>query len=580
MIHNTPDTVRSLWVSILMAIRAGAAAQGYGCTLGRVLRIRPNFGDMGILGLLCLGILGITIHFVAALSTAVGTVVLVIGLLLAVAQWREIKAASALRPWAVAGIFLVMLLHAQALPQFQSDMAGYHLQSLRWDREFAIIPGLGNLHGRLAFNSVVILIAALTDDAGTRWIVNLLIGTFFWISVFSRLQSLRSFQAGQATKPRRQVEYWFLTLVLAATAVVPRLWGETWAMNADIVAAYLVMYWVVLVLGYERSDRPTTVVLLILSSSLAMTAKISTAPLIAFTVVFVGMRFEAYGAYLRRASVVAGLLLIAWLSRSMLLSGCALYPVRQTCAFTLPWAESPDMVYDESISIRSWARLEWEGHFTRALGNWNWVGPWIKANRRQPLVELLLLGATLGLVALLFRRSVRQGISGDVGLTCIALAGSLLFWFVAAPDVRFGAGFLFSAAVLGMSIACAAWLKNPRLYSHVSTMLSVLLAIGGLIAVRTLLVRPDYNRFRIPEAAVYQVRIADRQSVWVPVTGSSCWDHSLPCTPYVDPVGIAKVRTSATSPYWGAAAAPPPGWKAQRSVNPYPEERHSEERSR
>lgn len=226
MIHNTPDTVRSLWVSILLAIRAGAATQGYGCTLGRLLRIRPNFGDMGVLGLFCLGILGLTIHFVAALSPTVETVVLLIGLLLAGVQWREIKASSALRPWTVAGIFLVMLLHAQALPQSQSDMAGYHLQSLRWDREFAIIPGLGNLHGRLAFNSVVILIAALADDAGTRWIVNLLIGTFFWISAFSRLQSLRSFQAGQPTEPHRRIEYWFLTLVLAATAVLPRLWGK------------------------------------------------------------------------------------------------------------------------------------------------------------------------------------------------------------------------------------------------------------------------------------------------------------------------------------------------------------------
>jgi hypothetical protein len=576
--YNTADTIIKLGTSVSLAIGGGTAALGYGFMFGRFLRIRPNLGDVGILGLFCFGILGATIHLATALSTTVEAIVLSIGLLLAGMQWREI-AGTASNWWAVAGICVVTLLHAQSLPQSQSDMAGYHLQTLRWYREFSITPGLGNLHGRLAFNSIVTLIAALTDNAGTRWITNVLFAAFFWIAVFSRFQTVQTFQAVQSAEPRRRIEYWFLTLALGTTAVLPRLLGETWALNADIVAAYLIMYWVVLALGYERSDRRTTTALLILSASLAMTAKISAAPLVLFTIVFVVRHFDVWGTYARHASGVAALLLITWMGRGILLSGCALYPVRQTCVFSLPWAESPEMVYDEYIAIRSWARIEGEGHFTKALRDWNWVGPWLQTNWRQPLFVLLLLGGGFGLAALL-SHSARKALSGDVGLICVGLTGCLIFWFVSAPDVRFAAGFLFSAAALGISVAGTAWLRNPRLDSIFAAAPITLLTIGGLLSLRTILVRPDYNIFKIPEVAVYRVDMAGGRGVWVPSTGSSCWDHPLPCTPYVNPGAIAKVRTRAVRVYRNAGAVPPLGWTAPSSVNPYPEERHSEDGSK
>src|SRR5581483_109340 len=43
------------------------------------------------------------------------------------------------------------------------DTGLYHLQVLRWYREYAIVPGLGNLHARLAFDNSTFLYAALLD---------------------------------------------------------------------------------------------------------------------------------------------------------------------------------------------------------------------------------------------------------------------------------------------------------------------------------------------------------------------------------------------------------------------------------
>ena len=44
------------------------------------------------------------------------------------------------------------------------DHGLYHMQTVRWIHDFAIVPGLGNLHHRLAFNNASFLYAALLDS--------------------------------------------------------------------------------------------------------------------------------------------------------------------------------------------------------------------------------------------------------------------------------------------------------------------------------------------------------------------------------------------------------------------------------
>lgn len=68
------------------------------------------------------------------------------------------------------GIFLIILLvaglwlsnRAVCLDRMY-DTGLYHLSSVHWTTAFPIVPGLGNLHGRLAFNNSYFLYAALLE---------------------------------------------------------------------------------------------------------------------------------------------------------------------------------------------------------------------------------------------------------------------------------------------------------------------------------------------------------------------------------------------------------------------------------
>jgi hypothetical protein len=58
-------------------------------------------------------------------------------------------------------IYFVLILFAAQLHPTVSDTGLYHAQNIKWITNFKIVPGLGNLHGRFAFNNQSFLLEAL-----------------------------------------------------------------------------------------------------------------------------------------------------------------------------------------------------------------------------------------------------------------------------------------------------------------------------------------------------------------------------------------------------------------------------------
>ena len=71
------------------------------------------------------------------------------------------------------------------------DTGLYHAQAVRWINEYGVVPGLGNLHFRLAFNSAWLVFSSFFDllafDGKAYHLVNLII---FTIGVMTCLKGL------------------------------------------------------------------------------------------------------------------------------------------------------------------------------------------------------------------------------------------------------------------------------------------------------------------------------------------------------------------------------------------------------
>ena len=125
-----------------------------------------------------------------------------------------------------------MLLHFQVSEI--GDRSLYHLQTFKWNREFPVTAGLGNLYGPLAHNSILFLIAPLTDRIEIGWISNLLAVTFVMLSLWSRLRR------DHGSDHRGSMQYWFIALVVSIFVLRPGWLNWLFILNADAVATVLI----------------------------------------------------------------------------------------------------------------------------------------------------------------------------------------------------------------------------------------------------------------------------------------------------------------------------------------------------
>jgi hypothetical protein len=537
--------------TFMLLLCAAIAAVGYGSGLSAILRIEANPGDRGILGLFIFGLLGCLLNFVIPLTPTVHVLILAGGVAIAViGRTRPRNPGAAV--WAAAAIISIYVLsHRQS--DINYDFTVYYLQTMRWITEHRIVPGLGNLHGRLAFNSMIFPIAGVADRTGVGWISNLLVVLFVLISIFTRLRNA-------ATEGRRSgIEFWVLVLAVL-TLASENHYISSWygVLNADSFAAVLIVYWTCVALGLSLSRNPgTDLAMLVLSAALAVVVKLSAAPLMLPTIALAWIHrkhLPAPSAW--RVAAAAGSVFVLWMLRSIALSGCALYTVYRTCISALPWAMSEHQVSAESISIRSWARHPWELDFAQVVKDWAWVPRWFSGARHNHAIILLFIFVPLGLIAALIRRNFHGKPAQSLFVIAGGLVGCLLFWFVSAPDTRFGEGFILAAALVGGSVAFAACFDQPRIAVYMPAVLiagMALASIDGLWRVKS-----DYF-YENPEAATYQLR-SDKIRIFVPKIRDQCWDHELPCTPYFDQTALTRIRWPANWP------APPPGWTPDDAI--------------
>lgn len=531
--------------TFLFVMSAAIAVAGWGSGLSAILRIESNFGDRGILGLLCVGIFGCLINFLFPLTPLDQLFILGGGVVLAVIYRTDIIG-SKQQLFIVLVVFFFALSHRQSSTNYDTGL--YHLQSLRWITEYQIVPGLGGLHGRLAFNSMIFPIAGIVDRAGVGWISN------FLVIFFALTSMLMRFWVAASRSTRSRIEFWFLLfaiLVISENSFFVR--DLHWVLNSDSIIVVLILYWTAAALRLATSAHPATdISLIVLSGVLATTVKLSVAPLLLPAVVLAWIhRKDIEATSVWRVSTVAGIAFMVWMLRSFTLSGCAVYPVASTCIFELPWAQLESYVRGEAMSIRSWARKPWDYDFARVLKDMAWLPSWIGAVRQDPAIILLLVFAPLGSVAGLLRRKVDERPWRGLHIIASGLIVCLIFWFWSAPDPRFGRGFIVAFALLGASVVFSLLPDRPQFSRYVP---ALVLAGLFLVSFRGLRLQASDYFYTIPKVTAYEVKGLGGRQLFVPKGSDQCWDHKLPCTPYVGYAPLEKIQWPAN---WPAA---PPGW--------------------
>ncbi|MEX0325789.1 MAG: hypothetical protein AB3N33_06850 [Puniceicoccaceae bacterium] len=536
---------------------------------GGLRRIHPSFESPGLPWLIWLGWavwLGLlqTVHLFLPLTAAVVIPFLLVGLIVSASclagairgGWRL----SWPSPDRKTAYFILLLVLAGAwissramLHPMNYDAGLYFLNSIRWNNSYPIVPGLGNLHARLAFNqSFFTYVAALNlhpffghgRSVANSFLMLLTIGT--------ALHQLRPILARPARimelAPAQWVPPLFVLPVLGFLCLFSKdLPSPSPDLAVELLLITLFLLFSRLWANYlkEKQMPIGEAFVLVFLTATTMTLKLSglfasslIAGLTVLAVLTSGRQRWRTGLVL---ILPAGLILLIWMVRGVMTSGAPLFP--STIGYIeTSWSIPREAIREEAQIITSWAREPWTDH-KEVIGNWNWFGKWLDRMGHFP-VQVLYPTAYFLVLLLGNRLLFRDRQTGPPGmrpgwsvLPSILLA-SLVFWFFTAPDHRFARALFFLLPVSAI-IPLAARLHERYHGRKFLAALGILFLTANAHFLAWTVTHPErfflisYEGWHPIIEVPMQARTTDSGlEVNLPVTGQQSYDAPLPSTPY------------------------------------------------
>lgn len=373
----------------------------------------------------------------------------------------------------------VMWVAKSMEPTLHYDVGLYYTPTIQWANETSIVPGLVNLHSRLAYNQSLFSLAALFNFY-PYWNHGL-VATNLLLFVFTVVTIYRT--CLQLGLPGLQM-LCVLSAVFVCVFYMPVSPSPDFSVALLQTLIFLLLFRL-LVVPSPAEDQSTlsACVLLVVVCAMSITLKLSnlvyavTSLLVAAPCLF--RTFRIYKSTASRTMLLIIILLGLHGLTGYILSGYPLYPVNVGSIQSLPWTTLPQNLDTEIAWIYSWARLPGKVP-SDVLGNWDWLAHWVKAFpvRTWVLLELsaifIFAGALFG-----WRRSA-NGVSWlGAYLMYVPIGCALLFWFFTAPDLR------FLSALLDLVLVLSCWIFYSRLRATLELAPPVVLRL--LIAIPTIL---------------------------------------------------------------------------------------------
>lgn len=504
------------------------------------------------------------VHFVLPVNAYVVLPVFAGGVMLTCAhtgtgRHRRAGAAPKVAPAALLGMILVAALLSgwiasrAMLAPAEYDSGLYHFNSIRWINSFAIVPGLGNLHGRLAFNqSFFTYVAALNFFpffGHGRSVANSFLFLLTTATFAGLLRPiLRKPSLLITSHPFEYLSVLFALPVLGFLALSsnglaspsPDLTSTLLQIVMFVVFANGVGAWV-----RTHENQESRVVLLVVLAATAVTIKLSnlafSGMILALVILF---ELKSSPSGFRRSARLVGItlaILLVWSLRGFVLSGAPLYP--STAGYVdVEWSVPVEKVTDEARWASSWARQP-GAHPDVVLASWAWFSPWFANMTENSTAVVFPVAFTLALcsfwlVAMLLK--IGRFPPWIEWTVVLPVVGGLAFWFLMAPDLRFANALFFLIPILATLLFLSS-IGGSSKKSLMAAAIGISFVVGNLNLVAygarhagSLKEISMSGWQAIPDAPLEERVTRSGLIVLTPETGAQCWDAALPCTPYFD----------------------------------------------
>lgn len=369
------------------------------------------------------------------------------------------------------GLLLLFVLSSLYFFTWQQDVydsAFYHMQNIRWNEEYAVVPGLANLDDRFGFNSNYFLLSAIFTFrfllGEAIYPLQPLIVTLIGCWVLYELISSRYEMKRVVLLLSYMLLFWVSIYFLGNT-------------STDILPNFIAFYLFANIVLYPKNIKARYLLGMVLPVFL-LTCKLSVFPigLISLYLLYWLCKTKQYKV-VSFAATMTLLILIPWLIRNVVVSGYLLYPFYQFDFFSFDWKVPIDVAIKEKAYI-----FDVGYYFFRVALRYP------HQSVRDPLfiniitdVIFLLTLISYVLVFYIYIKK-RKILSQSIYLLYVIYLLSSFVWIFGGPDVRFIAGTLCAVIFTGgiLFIQC----RKKEIYYLSSTLgkgLILIFAISLLV---------------------------------------------------------------------------------------------------
>ena len=537
-------------LSLLLVMLACTAIVlfGWGCLSWRLLGIYAplRYSTLTVWLGFCV-LLGVVevVHLLLPIDYTITLICAVIGL------WGYITDKSPLlanvkaivRKYPIATFVSLVVLFCWCLRSMEAptmyDSGLYHFGSVRWLNEYAIVPGLGNLHWRLALNQSYFGFLAILNLA-PYWGKGYALGGLF-------LLLLTAGTVLDLSKAQPRVWRWLFGGVLLSylcllAGITANPLPDT-AVSIIEITIFLLLYKTLTLPRRSEQEKQSLHILLMFLIFTVATIKLSSVgfALGSFLLVVFDMITSRSRQLLNRGVVrtliVLFLFIVIHIGRGYLLSGAPFFPSPIGGVWSLPWAVEVGVAQNESQLIYAWAKQPGVNLAHEVGTGFGWLPHWL--NSVPKTIVFLFVTSTLLLLIASFKPFIvkKELEARKAHLLLVPIILSLLFWFFTAPDIRF----LGAIPVLYFVLSVWCFIQKSRLYEcllsapansiKLRTSYGIVLIFGVFFFIKwSVLDLKAWSGWQpVPTVSLQQKTSRAGVVGAEPTQGAQCWNSQLPC---------------------------------------------------
>lgn len=435
------------------------------------------------------------------------------------------------------------------------DSGLYQFNSIRWLNEFPIVLGLGNLHGRLAFNqSFFVYVAYLNlyplfnyghNIANSFLVLTLLAECLLYLSKYitPRARNTNFSTINAATI--------FFVPIIIYLALFSSLSSPTPDIASSALQILIFIYFIRII--DENPSAPNSIsqiVFILVISATAVTIKVSNL-FYAISICAVVLLARLKPLYVSpkqmffvviKLIALPALIIFIWSLRGILLSGCPVYPSTVGC-INAHWSVPIEAVKNEADWVYSWARLP---HQTpdKVLNSWDWLKPWffreIWGNKWNMVkvvypLSIFIIGVIISFILYIHQPLSQKG-NRYWFLVLTPILIGLFFWFYLAPDIRFAHSLFWIAPIAASIVALKLIETSGKPRNGIILMLFFIInanvAVTLIMSLQKLTSVSTEGYMPIPVVNLAEKTTLSGLTVLSPAESDQCWDSKIPCTPH------------------------------------------------